>query len=72
MKNRQRCFVAGGDESIGSEPLSLHYCQGFNILRGTGERIRGYARLMKANNPETALYRAPTIALLVSHGGISS
>ena len=25
-----------------------------------GERNRGYALLMKANKPETALYRAPT------------
>ena len=43
------------------------------ILRGTGERNRGYALLMKANKSETVLYRAPTFSLLlVSHGGISS
>ena len=42
------------------------------IFRGTGERNRGYALLMTANKPETALYRAPTFSLLlVSHGGIS-
>ena len=49
----------------------IHYCQG-HIFSGTGERNRGYALLMKANKPETALYRAPTFSLLVSHGGISS
>ena len=45
------------------------------IFRGTltGERNRGYALLMKANKPETALYRAPTFPLLLlSHGGIST
>ena len=36
-----------------------------------GERNRGYALLMKANKPETVLYRAPTFSLLlVSHGGL--
>ena len=38
-----------------------------------GERNRGYALLMTANKPETALYRAPTLSLLLaSHGVISS
>ena len=38
-----------------------------------GERNRGYALLMMANKPETALYRAPTFSLLlVSHGGFIS
>ena len=60
-----------GDECLGSEPQSLHYCQGY-IFRGTGERNRGCALLMTANKPETALYRALTFSLLlVSHGGIS-
>ena len=38
------------------------------------EKLRGgYAQLMTANKPETALYRAPTFSLLlVSHGGTSS
>ena len=68
--NRQWCFVVCGDESLGSEPQSLHYFQGY-IFRGTGERNRGYALLMTANKPETELYRAPTFSLLlVSHGGI--
>ena len=41
------------------------------IFRGAGERNRGYALLMKANNPDTVLYRAPTFSLLlVSHGGL--
>ena len=60
-----------GDESLGSEPQSLYHCQGY-IFRGTGERNRWYALLMTANKPETALYRAPTLSLLASHGGISS
>ena len=42
-------------------------------LCGAGERNRGYALLMMANKPETALYTAPTFfILLASHGGISS
>ena len=45
----------------------------YRIFHGTGERNRGYALLVTANRPETALYRAPTFSLLlVSHGGISS
>ena len=41
------------------------------IFCGTGERNQGYALLMTANKPETALYRAPTFSLLlVSHGGL--
>ena len=45
----------------------------FTTSSGAGERTRGYALLMTANNPETALYRAATFSLLlVSHGGISS
>ena len=59
-----------GHESLGSEPQSLHYCQGY-IFRGTGERNRGYGLLLTANKPETALHRAPTFPLLASHGGIS-
>ena len=42
------------------------------VFSRTGERSRGYALLMTANKPETALYRAPTFSLLASHGGISS
>ena len=43
------------------------------IFCGTGERNRGYALLMMANKPETALYRAPIFSLLVaSRDGISS
>ena len=53
--------------NLGSEPQSLHYCQGC-IFRGTGERNREYALLMTANNPETVLYRTPT--LLELHGGL--
>ena len=57
---------------LGSKPQSLHYCQGY-IFCGTGERNQGYALLMKANKPETVLYRASTFSLLLaSHGGISS
>ena len=34
---------------------------------------RGYALLMTANKPETALHKVPTFSLLfASHGGISS
>ena len=56
--------------NLGSEPQSLHYCQGY-IFRGAGERNRGYALLMTAKNPETAQYRAPTFSpLLASHAGI--
>ena len=44
----------------------------YGILCGGGERNQGYALLMMANKPETALYRAPTFSLLlVSHVGIS-
>ena len=58
-------FVICGYESLGSEPQSLHYCQ--------GERNRGYALLMKVNKPGTVLYRAPTFSLLLaSHGGVSA
>ena len=46
-----------GDESLGSEPQSLHYCQG-SIFCGIGEGNGGYTLLMKANKPETALYKA--------------
>ena len=46
----------------------MHTC----IFRGAGERNRGYAVLMTANKPETALYRALTSSLLLaSHGEIS-
>ena len=62
-----------GDESLGSEPQSLHYLQRYNIFRGTGERNRGYALLMTAIKPETVVYGAPTFSLLlVSCGGVSS
>ena len=37
------------------------------IFSGAGERNRGYALLMKANKPETVLYRAPTSSLLLTH-----
>ena len=47
-------IIVCGDESLGSEPQSLLYCQGY-IFRGAGERNRGYALLMKANKPETVL-----------------
>ena len=58
--------------NLSLEPQSLHYCQGY-IFRGAGERNRGYALLMTANKPETALYRAPTFSLLLaSHGGINA
>ena len=40
-------FVVCGNESLGSEPQSLHYY--VPILRGVGERNRGYALLMTAN-----------------------
>ena len=52
--------------SLGSEPQSLHYCQGY-ILHGAGEGNRGCALLMTANKPETVLYRAPTFLLSLSH-----
>ena len=51
-----------------------HYTTDKAIYSVAQEReIEGiYALLMKANKPETALYRAPTFSLLlVSHGGIS-
>ena len=55
--------------NLGSGSQSLHYYHGC-VLRCTGERYRGYALLMTANKPETALYRAPTFSLLlVSRGG---
>ena len=61
-----------GDESLGSEPQSLHYCQGY-IFCGAGERNRGYALLLTANKPETVLYRAPTFSLLLApHDGNST
>ena len=60
-------LVVCEDESLGSEPQSLHYCQGY-ILRGAREISQGCALLMTANKPEKALYRAPTFSLLlVSH-----
>ena len=40
------------------------------VCRWVGERNRGYALLMMANKPDTALYRAPTLFLLASHGGL--
>ena len=49
----------------------LLYCQGYTYC-GAGERNRGYALLMMADKPETALFRAPTFSLLASRGGISS
>ena len=71
----QRVTVSGPMSlwvNLGSEPQSLHYCQGY-IFCGTGERNRGYAQPTTANKSETVLYRAPTFSLLlVSHGGISS
>ena len=40
-------------------------------FHSAGERNRGYALLMTANKPETALYRAPTFSIvLVSHVGL--
>ena len=59
---------------IGREPQNHnHYNTARAIFRGAGERNRGYALLMTANKPETALYRAPTFSLLLaSHGGINS
>ena len=44
-----------GDESLGSEPQSLHYTDKAIIFSGAGERNRGYALLMKDNKPKTAL-----------------
>ena len=60
-----------GDESLGSEPQSLHYCQGY-ILCGVGERNRGYALLMTVNKLETALYIQSShfFLLLASPGGL--
>ena len=54
-----------GDESLGSDPQSLHYYHGYILFHGTGERNLGHALLMTANKPEIALYRAPTFSLLV-------
>ena len=71
-KVRVNVHVVCGNEYLGSEPQSLHHCQGYIIIfRSAGERNSGYALLMMANKPETALYRAPTFSLLASHGGIS-
>ena len=54
---------------------SVLWFVGMNVAQernhGAGERNPGYALLMKANKPETALYRAPTFSL-VTHGVISS
>ena len=47
------------------QPRSCHYCHGY-ISHGAGERNQGYALLMTANKPETALYRAPTLSLLLA------
>ena len=62
-----------GDESLCLEPQSLYTTAKVIIIiiifRGTEERNRGYALLMRANKPETALYRAPTFSLLASDGG---
>ena len=33
------CFVVCGDESLGSEPHSLHYCQDY-MFHGAGEKSR--------------------------------
>ena len=50
-------------------PQSLHYYQGY-IFCGTGVRNRGYALLVKANKPQTALNRAPTFSLLLASHGV--
>ena len=45
-----------GDESRGSEPQSLHYCQGYiHVFHRAGERNRGYALLMMDNKCCTEL-----------------
>ena len=49
--------------------INILVCQGY-ILRGTGEKSRGYALLMTANKPKTALFRAPTFSSCASHGGL--
>ena len=60
---------SGGFWFVGMN-LSITTLQGY-IFCGTGERNRGYALLMMANKPETALYRTPTFSLLLaSHGGL--
>ena len=38
----KQAVVVCGDESLGSEPPSLHYCQGHIIFCGTGERNQEY------------------------------
>ena len=55
-----------------SENISMTKNRLITVFCATGERNRGYVLLMVANKPETALYRAPTFSVLVSHGGISS
>ena len=60
-----------GDESLGSKPQLLYYCQGY-ILRGAGERNCGYiCSAVIANKLQTALFSASTFSL-ASHTGISS
>ena len=61
-----------GDESLSSEQQSLTLLPRLFISHGTGERNHRYALLMKANKPETALYRAPIFSLLELHGRICS
>ena len=57
-------------EQTGVASLAINTSKSY-IFCGTGERNRGYALLMTANKPETALYRAPTFSLLLaSHGGL--
>ena len=71
----QRCFwlISHHQQNIPSISSSLHYSHGYIYIPWhRRERNRGYALLMKANKPETALYRAPTFSLLLaSHGGFS-
>ena len=47
-----------GDEYLGSEPQSLHYCRAIIIFYGEKERNRGYSLLIIADKLEKALYRS--------------
>ena len=42
----------------------------YTTFLSAGERNRGYALLMTANKPETALYRAHTFSLLLASHGV--
>ena len=64
---------SGGGESLAVGLVPHHHCTlpAWAIFRGTGERNRGYALLVMANKPETALYRALTFSrLLTLHDGL--